>query len=117
MVSRSERRQLMLTPLLAPQLWARRYDVVLDLQNNRVSRTIRRLVRPRAWAAFDRTSPLPAGERTRRTIEAAGFPLPYVEAVLPLRDPSLGVDVLRHAHWDPARGFVVLSPAGAFPSR
>jgi len=40
-----------------------------------------------------------------------------VEAVLPLRDPSLGVDVLRHAHWDPARGLVVLSPAGAFPSR
>jgi len=71
---RSERRQLLFTPLLAPRLLARRYDVVLDLQNNRVSRTIRRLAHPRAWALFDRESPLAAGERTRRAIEAAGFP-------------------------------------------
>jgi heptosyltransferase-2 len=114
---RSERRQLLLTPLLAPRLLARRYDVVLDLQNNRVSRTIRRLANPRAWALFDRESPLAAGERTRRTIEAAGFPLPRVEADLPLRDPNLGLDVLRYAKWDSARDLVVLSPAGAFASR
>jgi ADP-heptose:LPS heptosyltransferase len=114
---RSERRQLLLTPLLAPRLLARQYDVVLDLQNNRVSRAIRRLARPRAWAAFDCESPITAGERTRRTIEAAGFPLPYVEAALQLRDPDLGLDVLQHARWDPARRFVVLSPAGAFASR
>jgi heptosyltransferase-2 len=114
---RSERRQLLLTPLLAPRLVARRYDVVLDLQNNRVSRAIRRLAAPRAWAAFDRTSPRAAGERTRQTIEAAGFPLPHVEADLPLRDPGLGLDVLRHANWDSTRRLVVLSPAGAFASR
>src|SRR6202047_684067 len=70
---RSERRQLLLTPLIAPRLLARRYDVVLDLQNNRVSRAIRRWARPRAWAQFDRESPVAAGERTRLTIEAAGF--------------------------------------------
>lgn len=114
---RSERRQLLLTPLLAPRLLARRYDVVLDLQNNRVSRTISRLARPRAWARFDRESPVAAGERTRRTIEAAGFPLPRVEADLPLRDPGLGLDVLRQAKWDSTRDLVVLSPAGAFASR
>jgi ADP-heptose:LPS heptosyltransferase len=114
---RSERRQLLFTPLLAPRLLAHRYDVVLDLQNNRVSRTIRRLANPRAWAQFDRESRLAAGERTRRTIEAAGFPLPQVEANLPLRNPSLGLDVLRHAKWDAGRDLVVLSPAGAFASR
>jgi heptosyltransferase-2 len=114
---RNERRQLLLTALLAPRLLARRYDVVLDLQNNRVSRTIRRLAHPRAWATFDRESPLAAGERARRTIEAAGFPLPHVEANLPLRDPHLGLDVLHRAKWDPARNLIVLSPAGAFASR
>jgi heptosyltransferase-2 len=114
---RSERRQFLLTPLVAPRLLARRYDVVLDLQNNRVSRAIRRWARPRAWAAFDCESPIAAGERTRRTIEAAGFPVPHVEASLPLRDPHLGLDVLRRAKWDPARSLVVLSPAGAFASR
>jgi heptosyltransferase-2 len=114
---RSERRQLLLTPLLAPRLAARRYDVVLDLQNNRVSRAIRRFAHPRAWATFDRESPLTAGERTRRTIEAAGFPLSSVEASLPLRDPNLGLEVLRRANWDSSRSLVVLSPAGAFASR
>jgi ADP-heptose:LPS heptosyltransferase len=114
---RSERRQLLLTPLLAPRLLARRYDVVLDLQNNRVSRAITRLAGPRAWAAFDQASPRTAGERTRHTIEAAGFPLPRVEADLPLRHPDLGLDVLRHANWDSTRRLVVLSPAGAFASR
>jgi len=114
---RSERRQLLLTPLIAPRLMARRYDVVLDLQNNRVSRTIRRLIRPREWALFDRESPVAAGERTRRTIEAAGFPLPRVDAFLPLRNPNLGLDVLRHAKWDSTRDLIVLSPAGAFASR
>jgi len=114
---RSERRQLLLTPLLAPRLLARRYDVVLDLQNNRVSRTITWLARPRAWALFDRESPVAAGERTRLAIEAAGFPLRRVEADLPLRDPDLGLDVLRQAKRDSTRDLVVLSPAGAFPSR
>jgi heptosyltransferase-2 len=114
---RSERRQLLLTPLLAPRLLARRYDVVLDLQNNRVSRAIRRLACPRAWASFDRVSRRPAGERTRHTIEAAGFPLTRVEADLQLRDPGLGLDLLRRANWDSARRLVVLSPSGAFASR
>jgi ADP-heptose:LPS heptosyltransferase len=114
---RSERRQLLLAPMLVPRLLLRRYDVVLDLQNNRVSRTIRRAAAPRAWATFDRQSPVSAGERTRRTIEAAGFPLSLVEAALPLLNPSLGLDVLRAARWDPSCELVVLSPAGAFASR
>jgi ADP-heptose:LPS heptosyltransferase len=114
---RSERRQLLLTPTLVPRLLARRYDVVLDLQNNRVSRTIRRAAAPQAWASFDRQSPVSAGERTRRTIEAAGFPLSRVEAGLPLSEPDLGVDVLHAAGWDPSRELVVLSPAGAFATR
>jgi lipopolysaccharide heptosyltransferase II len=114
---RSERRQLLLTPLLVPRLLARHYDVVLDLQNNRVSRTIRRVVAPRAWATFDRSSPLSAGERTRRTIGAAGFSLSRVDAALPLTDPNIGLDVLRTAGWDPSRELVVLSPAGAFVTR
>jgi heptosyltransferase II len=114
---RHERRQLLLAAFLAPRLRTRRYDVVLDLQNNRVSRTIRRAILPRAWSAFDRWSPSSAGERTRQTIQAAGFALPLVEASLPLKNVELGLDTLRRAAWDPGRELVVLSPAGAFPSR
>lgn len=114
---RSERGQLLRTPTLVARLLTRHYDVVLDLQNNRVSRVLRRVLAPRAWAAFDRESLQNAGNRTRHTIEAAGFPLGSVEAALPLTDADLGVDVLRRAGWDPSRELVVLSPAGAFASR
>jgi ADP-heptose:LPS heptosyltransferase len=67
---RDEWRQVASAMALLPQLWRRRYDVVLDLQRNRVSRLVRRLICPRAWSEFDRYSPLLAGERTRLTIEA-----------------------------------------------
>jgi heptosyltransferase-2 len=114
---RRERRQLLLTPIVLPRLAARRYDVVLDLQNNRVSRTIRRALSPRAWASFDRFSPISAGERTRQTIARAGFPLTRVDAVLPLAQPTAGDGILRDAGYDPSRELIVLSPAGAFPTR
>ena len=114
---RSERRQLLAAPLLLPKLLARRYEVVLDLQNNRVSRAIRRALAPAAWAGYDTTSPVSGGERTRRTIEAAGFVLPPVEAALPLIDPDLGLDVLQTAGWDARGELVILSPAGAFITR
>jgi heptosyltransferase-2 len=114
---RSERHQLLLTPILVPRLLTRRYDVVLDLQNDRVSRTIRRAAAPHAWATFDPRSPVSAGERTLSTIEAAGFQLPQVEAAVPLHEPGLGLDVLRAARWDPSCEIVVLSPAGAVASR
>ena len=114
---RSERRQLLCTPLLLPRLLGRRYDVVLDLQNNRVSRAIRRALAPAAWASFDRHAPVNAGDRTRQTIEAAGFPLARVEASVTLRDPDAGDRLLRDAGYDPARELIVLSPAGAFATR
>ncbi len=114
---RSERAQLLLTPTLLPRLIARRYDVVVDLQNNRVSRTIRRVLAPRAWASFDRDSPVSAGDRTRRTIEWAGFPLRRVEAAVPLHDARVGDGPLRDAGYDPARELIIVSPAGAFATR
>ena len=114
---RSERVQLMAAPLLFPGLLRRRYPVVIDLQNNRVSRAVRRFISPGAWSAFDRESPTSAGERTRLTIQAAGFSLSDVEFKLSLTDSNLGARVLREANWDPGRPLVVLSPAGAMPTR
>lgn len=114
---RDERRQLLFASVVLPRLVARRYDVVLDLQNNRVSRTLRRAAAARAWSTFDTESLTAAGDRTRRAIEAAGFALPRVDAALPLREPDLGLGLLRRAGWEPSRELVILSPAGAFPSR
>jgi heptosyltransferase-2 len=114
---RSERLQLLAAAAIIPTLALRRYPLIIDLQNNRVSRAIRRLAAPAAWSAFDCKSPISAGERTRLAIAAAGFPLSHVEFKLPLRDPSAGASVLREAGWDSTRELVILSPAGAMPTR
>jgi heptosyltransferase II len=114
---RSSRLQLLAAAPLVARLALRRYPVVIDLQNNRVSGMIRRALSPRGWSAFDRFSPRSAGERTRLTIEAAGFRLGDVRFELPLRDPGAGLGALEAAGWDPARPLVVLSPSGAMPSR
>src|SRR5439155_11944711 len=109
----SRRLQLAFGLALTPRLMTRRYDVVLDLERNRISRVSRRLLRPAAWAAFDRFSPRLAGERTRLTIEALGTALPPVYPDLQLKR-DLGTAVLGRAGWEPRAELVVLNPAGRF---
>src|SRR6185295_1641910 len=70
---RSLKRQLIYTFFLFPGFFFRRYDVLIDLQNNEISGLVRRFIRPKAWSVFDRFSSRPAGERTRLTIEAVGL--------------------------------------------
>src|SRR5258708_6362524 len=65
---RDWRKQLLHLFRIYPALRRQDYDAVLDLQNNRVTKVARRLLRPKAWCEFDRFNPLSAGERTRRTI-------------------------------------------------
>lgn len=114
---RATSRQLFHALRLVPTLRERRYDAVLDLQNNHVSGIVRRLLRSEAWCAFDRSSPVSHGDRTRHAIEAAGFPLAKVGPDVMLRDESLGLGLLRQAGWSEEEELVVLNPAGAFPSR
>jgi ADP-heptose:LPS heptosyltransferase len=101
-----------------PALVARRYDVVLDLQNNRMSNFVRRALVPEAWSAFDRFSPQPAGERTRRTIGAALGVDAGMDTALELRGggPDIDTLLLRHG-WKAGFDLVVLNPAGFSPAR
>jgi ADP-heptose:LPS heptosyltransferase len=114
---RSTRRQLASAALLLPRLLARRYQVVLDLQRNRISRFVRKVLGPPAWTEFDRFSARLAGERTRRTIEAVGLGLLDVRPDLTPRRPEAGQGQLRAAGWDGESELVVLNPAGSFPGR
>ncbi len=110
-------RQLLSALVLLPRLLARRYDIVIDLQRNRLSRLVRYALGVRSWSEFDRFSPALAGERTRRTIEAIGLGSMRVYPDLVMRHPNVGLRKLRAAGWDGERDLVVLNPAGAFPDR
>jgi heptosyltransferase-2 len=109
--------QLGLSFLLLPAILLRRYDVVLDLQNNLISRIIRKSVRPKAWSQFDKLSPVPAGERTRLTIEAAGFKNIYASSAFSLKPGLVVDDLLKVNGWDGKADLVLLNPGGAFPTR
>jgi ADP-heptose:LPS heptosyltransferase len=111
------RRQLLHALALLPRLIAHRYDVILDLQRNRLSRTVRMFANAPAWSEFDRLSARPAGERTRLTIEASGLGPLEVYPDLEPRQKDDGTDKLRNAGWDGTSALVVLNPAGSFPGR
>ena len=104
--------------LMLPVLWSQRYDAVLDLQNNRISRIIRRLLDPPGWTEFDLYSPSSAGERTRKTIEAL-----WSWNILPQfrfsfrAGASQSLDLLSGGGFRLGHELVILNPAGYCPSR
>jgi heptosyltransferase II len=101
-----------------PRLIAQQYDVVFDLQNNRLSNIIRKIIRPKAWVEFDRYSPRSAGERNRQTIERAGLGSVSVNSKLETRIPKKTTDeLLKSAGWNGFSKIVILNPAGFFESR
>ena len=102
---------------LLPGILSRNYDVVIDLQNNSLSRFFRRSVMPKAWAEFDKFSPLAAGERTRLTIQAAGLSIPVADTRFILRNRDEGSSILKQKGWDGQGRVLVLNPAGAFVTR
>jgi ADP-heptose:LPS heptosyltransferase len=114
---RSFKRQVFCALFLIPKLFARRYDVVIDLQRNPLSRWIRKLLHPRCWSEFDRFSPISAGERNRRTIEALGLGPLGISAKLKLKNKFLGLDILTAEGWNPAHDLIVLNPAGGFSTK
>lgn len=114
---RSLRKQFIYASLLLPKLLLKRYDIVIDLQNNILSRFIRKIIRPAAWVEFDRTSPIPAGERTKNTIEAIGLVNNKASGKLTLENDLDVKNILLNNGWDGKKNIVVLNPAGAFETR
>ncbi len=114
--ARNFRKQLWSTFLLLPRLFMQRYDVIVDLQNNIISRIVRKALQPTAWAAFDRFSPMSAGERNRLTIEAVGLGNNQMDTRLRLRKPFPATSTLNRGLKETEK-LVVLNPAGAFVTR
>jgi heptosyltransferase II len=115
---RNWKKQLILTCFMLPGLLMRRYDVVIDLQNNIISKTVRKALMPSAWSEFDRYSPVPAGECTRLTIEASGLSCNKPDSNFTFKTNNLGIsELLKSNGWNPGNHLVVLNPAGAFSTR
>lgn len=97
----------------------RGYDVVLDLQRNWISRVVRNVIRPTAWAEFDRFSRSSALQRTRKTISEAGLEAGETTYALSFRGNALehGRAILARHGWRDHEPLVCLNPAGIWSSR
>lgn len=104
---------------VAARLRRRNVPAVLDLQRNRWSRLLTRLLAPRAWAAFDRHAPKTALTRYREAADALGLPggvpvlAPHARAEL----VAAARERLRTAGWDGSSPLVVLNPAGGWETK
>ncbi|MBS1615198.1 MAG: glycosyltransferase [Bacteroidetes bacterium] len=114
---RSFKRQALFALLMLPKLWLRRYDAVIDLQNNRLSRFLRKLLAPKAWTSFDRFSLAPAGERTRAAIDALALHPSKAVTRFTLKGDFDPHALLKANGWDESSMLFVLNPAGAFENR
>ena len=110
-------KQVIFTLLLLPRLFLRRYDVVIDLQNNQLSQLVRKCLLPSAWSEFDRTSPIPAGERTQNTIQALEIVKNKAAKKFQLKSDLGAKDKLIDNGWDGESALVILNPAGIFETR
>jgi len=114
---RDHKKILLHTLLMLPHLLLRRYDVILDLQNNIYSDIVRKALRPKAWALYDKFSPVSAAERYRLTIEAVGLGRNQASHRLQLKDATQGLGLLYSKGWNGEDDLVALNPAGAFITR
>jgi heptosyltransferase-2 len=114
---RNFKKQFVYACFLLPALIRRRYDVVLDLQNNEISRLVRKTLLPTAWTQFDKTSPIAAGERTRMTIESLGLGSITACSVFSFRSDLNINALLKQNGWDGKSDLVLVNPAGAFETR
>ena len=114
---RHHKAQILSAILLLPTLMMRRYDVVIDLQKNLISKIVRKSISPGSWVEFDKYSPIAAGERNRHTIEATGLGKISMQNQFHLKDPLKGESILRSHGWMINQLLVVLNPAGFFATR
>ena len=114
---RSTRKQAFYAVMLALKLRRTDYDVVVDLQNNKISKIIRKLLTPVSWSEFDRHSYNPAGIRTENTIRNIGLGDISPDFKFHLKDPSEGISLLKKMGWHEGNKLVVLNPAGFTPSK
>jgi ADP-heptose:LPS heptosyltransferase len=99
---------------LSPYLKSQGYDMVLDLQRNKSSRLLRKLLRPKAYTEFDRYSSFSPLLRNRWSVEQAGFPeleanYDFIQAFQPSES---ALDKLAQAGWQAAQKLIILNPAG-----
>ena len=96
-----------------------KYDVIIDLQRNWVSRLIRRVAMPKSWGEFNRFAPRPAGDRVLETFHKIGLTdlVPSYQMRIKGETREAARNILMDYGWDGEGRLVVLNPAGLWETR
>jgi heptosyltransferase II len=99
-----------------PKLYFKGYDVMLDVQNIRLTKVIRKLLQIKAWCTFDRTSTHFAGDRYKNTINV--MQLAQVQFKKTDCFKKINEEALLHKFGLKKEEFyIAINPAGAFENR
>ncbi|MBC7864666.1 MAG: glycosyltransferase family 9 protein [Bacteroidia bacterium] len=113
---RNTKKQLLWFFLMWPKLFFKKYDVVLDLQNHRLSAVMRFWLFVKAFSVLDRTSTDYAGDRFKNTINAleiAEVKFSYLDSL-----KNVNKDLLfEKSGLKAGEKYVLINPAGAFENR
>jgi heptosyltransferase-2 len=113
---RNTKLQLLHFLWLYPKLYLKGYDVILDLQNLKITRVIRKLLGVKTWTEFDRNSPIYAGDRYKNTINVLNLtPVDFLKL-----DQLKKIDaeaLLKKFGLKKDEFYIVINPAGAFENR
>ncbi|MEW6512098.1 MAG: glycosyltransferase family 9 protein [Bacteroidota bacterium] len=104
---------------LGGTLRRRRYDLVIDLQRNWMTRIMRRIASPPSWGEFDRFSLRPAWIRITDTITRSGLDFPKRPpsvCIPPARAQQARALLAAHGHRE-GRMLVIINPGGLWPTR
>ena len=112
---RNVKKQLLWYFTFLPKLFFTRYDVLVDLQNNKLSQIVRKSLQPIAWCEFDKESKIYAGERNKRSIDALG--LGEVKYDFPLQIKKSELSDLSKFNLPRNADFIIINPAGFFETR
>ncbi len=96
-----------------------RYDLIIDLQRNWITRLIRTVSSPESWSEFDRFSMKPAGDRTLETFHRIGFNdlQPNYNLDIKPEFSRKAKSLLLNHGWDGITPLVVFNPAGLWETR
>jgi heptosyltransferase II len=99
-----------------PRLIFKRYDIIYDLQNHRLSKIIRFLLPHNAYTIFDRTSSQYAGDRYKNSINIPGLSDVKFKPLNCFKETDSS-SILEKFGLQADANYIVINPAGVFETR
>lgn len=105
--------------LKCPIVMMHKFDLIVDLQNDRKSKLIKRVLGSKQPSTFERTAPVFGGERYRLAMERLGFPdlQPIFKIDIKPEKATIGHEKLYQKGYQDHEKLIVINPAGFYITR